>query len=90
MDPIPYYLSRFTEFFFKKSSLFFNGLLYINKIFYFNGHKNAQAGSGPCRIRNNCPPGYRSIIQDYGSADPDPKDIFTDPQHWVKSLDPDV
>ncbi len=27
------------------------------------------------------PPGSRSIIQDYGSANPDPKEIFTDPQH---------
>ncbi len=23
-----------------------------------------------------------SVVQDYGSADPDPKEIFTDPQYW--------
>ncbi len=26
----------------------------------------------------------RSVIQDYGSKDPDPKEIFTDPQHWFQ------
>jgi hypothetical protein len=31
---------------------------------------------------NNWFPGSGSLIQDYGSADPDPKDLFTDPQHW--------
>jgi hypothetical protein len=27
------------------------------------------------------PPGYGSVIQDYGSADLDPKEIVTVPQH---------
>jgi len=25
---------------------------------------------------------FRSLIQDYRSADPDPKEIFTDPEHF--------
>jgi hypothetical protein len=28
-----------------------------------------------------CYAGSESVIQDYGSADPDPKELFTDPQH---------
>ncbi len=30
----------------------------------------------------NYPPGFGSVMQDYGSADLDPKEIFTDTQHW--------
>jgi hypothetical protein len=33
-------------------------------------------------IRIYWPPGYGSVSQDYGSTDPDPKEISTDPQHW--------
>ncbi len=29
----------------------------------------------------NWPSGSGSVSQDYGSGDPDPKKIFTDPQH---------
>jgi hypothetical protein len=32
----------------------------------------------------NWPHGPESIIQDYGSADPDPKEIITDPRHCQK------
>ncbi len=31
----------------------------------------------------NRPPGSGSVSQDYGSADPDLKEIFTDPQHCL-------
>jgi hypothetical protein len=33
----------------------------------------------------NLPPGSAesgSVMQVYGSADPDPQEMFTDPQHW--------
>jgi hypothetical protein len=30
----------------------------------------------------NWPPGSGSVIQDYGSTYPDPKEISTDPQDW--------
>ncbi len=43
----------------------------LTKYFFCNGHKNLQLGPG---IVNNWPPG--SIIQDYGSADPDENLIF--------------
>ena len=32
----------------------------------------------------NWPTGSGSVIQIYGSADPDPKEIFTDPEHCSK------
>ncbi len=53
---------------------------------FFNSHKNVQAISGSCRIRTyliNWPTGVGSVIQDNQFADPDPKEIFTDPQHWI-------
>jgi len=28
------------------------------------------------------PPGYKPVIMNYRFADPDPKEIFTHPQHW--------
>ncbi len=34
----------------------------------------------------NWPPGSGSVIQDYGFADPDLTEIFTDPQHWVGNI----
>ncbi len=43
--------------------------------------KNAQVGSRS-RYVITCPSGSGSIIQDYGSVDPDPKEIFTNPEHW--------
>jgi hypothetical protein len=49
---------------------------------YLFNPKNFQEGSGFGKVCNKWPPGYGSIIQDYGSTDPDPQEIFTDPQHW--------
>jgi hypothetical protein len=51
--------------------------LYDNNNF-INGHKNVRVGSGS---GINYPTGPGSVIQDYGSKDPDPKEILTDPQH---------
>ncbi len=34
----------------------------------------------------NCPPPKKkigSVSQDYGIGDPDPKETFADPQHWI-------
>jgi hypothetical protein len=49
---------------------------------FLNGYKNVHPG--PDRSLNNLPPGSGSVPQDYGSADPDPKEIFTDQQHGRK------
>jgi hypothetical protein len=46
------------------------------KVFFFFGHKNVQIGSIIKR-----PLGSGSIIENYGSADPDPKEILKDPPH---------
>ncbi len=43
------------------------------KTYFFNGQKNVQRRSG-------------SVIQDYESADSNPKEILTDPQHWLSVL----
>jgi hypothetical protein len=44
-------------------------MIYRNTVttYFFRGHKNVQVGSVS-----------GSIIQEYGFADPDPKEIFTD------------
>ncbi len=49
--------------------------------------KWSQKCSGMIWIR---PPASSSgcIIQDYGPADPDPNEIFTDPQQWFGSISP--
>ncbi len=46
----------------------------VDNKFFINSHKNVQVGSAG------------SVIQDYGSKDPDPKEIFTDLQHWLAVL----
>ncbi len=46
----------------------------FDNMFFFNCHKNVQEGSG-------------SVIQDYGPADLDPNEIFTDPQHYKTQND---
>ncbi len=56
--------------------IIFTGLLPVCQLIFVNGHKNAQVGSGTV-----IDPGSVSVIQDYGFKDPDPKEIFTDPQH---------
>ncbi len=50
--------------------------LFDNIGIFFNGHKSAQVGSeSVINLRSG------SIIQAYGSTDPDSEDIFTDPEH---------
>jgi hypothetical protein len=49
--------------------IIFIDFLSICQNIFSNGHKYVQVGSG------SGPPG--SVIQDYGSEDPDPKEIFT-------------
>jgi hypothetical protein len=54
-------------------------------LIFFNCHKNVQVGSGSgYGSVIYWPPGFGSIIQDYGSADP--VEIFTDPEHWFPGL----
>jgi hypothetical protein len=48
------------------------------KVFFFFGHKNVQIGS-----IIKWPLGSGSIIENYGSSDPDPKEILKDPPHEV-------
>ncbi len=68
---------------FKKKS--FNMFYYLkicyqfDNILFYNDHKNGSVGSGSVI---NCPPGAGSgtLILDYGSADPDPNKIVTDPK----------
>jgi hypothetical protein len=43
-----------------------------------NEHKNVQVGAGSV---TNRPSGSGSVFPDYGSKDPDPKEIITGPQH---------
>ncbi len=47
--------------------------------------KNDQGGSGSVI---NWHHGSGSVIQDYGSKDPDPKEITAAPQHWSLSTHP--
>jgi hypothetical protein len=49
-------------------------------MFFFQWPQNVQVGYGSI---NNWPPASESgsVLQDYGSADPDPKEIVTDLQH---------
>ncbi len=56
------------------------------QLIFFIGHKNAWVGSGVAGSAINWPPGSGSVIQDYGFADPDLTEIFTDPQHWVGNI----
>ncbi len=53
--------------------------------YFFNGRLHVQVGSGSV-ITGIWPPGSGFIIQDYRSADPDPKEIFTDPEHCLPFL----
>jgi hypothetical protein len=34
----------------------------------------------------NWPPGSESVNHDYESEDPNPKEIFTNPQHWLSLI----
>jgi hypothetical protein len=45
------------------------------------GTRAAVATAASVTVENNWPPGSGYVIQDYGSADPDPKEIFPDPKH---------
>jgi hypothetical protein len=63
-------------------------IYYLLDSFFIIGHINAQVRSG-YRSESagsiiNWPPGSGSKRQDFASADSDPKEIFTDPQHWQK------
>jgi hypothetical protein len=58
-----------------------NLIIFMVSRYLFN-HKNFQVGSGSGQVCNKWPPRHGSIIQDYGSTDPDPQEIFTDPQNW--------
>jgi hypothetical protein len=49
---------------------------------FINGHKNVQVGSGS---EINWSPGSGSAFQDYGSKDPDSKEIFTYPQNLAET-----
>jgi hypothetical protein len=51
-------------------------LLILSGNIFYSGHKNVQAGSGSGIYRL---PGSRSVNEDYGSAEPDPYKISTDP-----------
>ena len=61
--------------------------MYIFDNFFFV-RKNVNFGSDQYRYGNNWPPISRSgsAIKNYGSADPDPKEIFTDPQQCCQSI----
>ncbi len=48
----------------------------FDNIFFFNVHKIVQIGFGTGPV-TSWPPVSGFVIQDHGSADPDPKDIFT-------------
>jgi hypothetical protein len=45
--------------------------------FYSIATRIIRQDPDPARSIVNCPPGSGSVIQDYGSADPDLKEIFT-------------
>ncbi len=53
--------------------------------YFFHRHKNVHAGSGYDRSVINWTPESGSASHDYGSADPDPKEIIKDPLHWFKT-----
>jgi hypothetical protein len=57
-------------------------ILYLfDDIFFSWVTKMSRSGSV---ITSIWPSGSGSAIQDYGSADPNPKEIFMDPQHWIQ------
>ncbi len=56
------------------------GRYLFDNIFFSIATKNVLAESGSIII---WPPWSRLIIQDYGSADPDPQERFTDPIHCL-------
>jgi hypothetical protein len=62
--------------------IIFNDLLPVPiwQHIFFNRHKSIPVRSGSGSIFG-WPPG--SLIQDYESANPDPKEIFADPQHCL-------
>ncbi len=80
--PSSYYLKKIQRIFFKYPYFIIPYLLiYRLTAFIFNGHKNVKTGSGSVI---NSPPGSWSVIQDYGSANPE--EICTQiPQHWTKA-----
>ncbi len=58
----------------------------FDNIFCFIGNKNVQVGSRS--VINRPRPTIsesESVIQDYWSADPDPKEIFTKPEHCLNT-----
>jgi hypothetical protein len=70
----PYYYQRFDL---SKEYIILSFLMIFDYIFYHL----AQKYPGRTYIHNQFwLPG--SGCQDYSSANPDPKEIFTDPQHW--------
>jgi hypothetical protein len=77
-DPDPYYFSKIRKNFRKKHFLIFD------KIFFSIATKKlVQIGTGT-RPVTNWPLVSGSVILDYGSAYPDPKEIFTVSQHCME------
>jgi hypothetical protein len=54
--------------------------------FFFIGHKNVQVGSRFDPIRNKLASWIRIRRTVLRLAEPEPKEIFTDPQHWCKMI----
>ncbi len=51
----------------------------FDNILFFNGQKWSGWDPDSAISVVNWPPGSGSVRQDYGSANPDPKEIFMDP-----------
>jgi hypothetical protein len=89
-DPAPYYLSKIQRKFRKKFIflMFYCsiGRYLFDNMLFVNENKNVQVASGSGGIRKELASRIqiRIRIQDYGSADPDQKEIFTDPQHCIE------
>jgi hypothetical protein len=72
---------------FKKSSIICNILsytMYLTTYFFSVTTKKVQEDPDPAGALIYWPSG--SVLQNYGSADPDPKEKFLDPQNWNKCL----
>ncbi len=52
-----------------------------NNLLFSMATKMTHVGPGSARIHINWP--SESVVQDYGSADPDPYKIFLDPEHCL-------
>ncbi len=50
--------------------------------FFSSDHKNVQEDPDPFGAIINWPPRSGSVLQDYGSTDPNPIEKVRDPQNW--------